>query len=288
MEKGSYYGAATGIVGLRLFPNPDFDERAAQAWDANRFYTDPDATTTRTSWSGRIASACPAGSATSVRTRSTRRRTRTTRSGRTSARTSARSTSGSTGSSTGTPITTDFVFQLFHTSRPGLARHLADLDRQHQQSADDERGLPAGAAAGAGEAVGEGNARRRRARQPAVQRFRERRAADAVLRGAGHGLDAARAEGWRRFGRRARRAQPRLHQHRHVQRRVAAALQRAGRRQARHADYDCGRAEEFRLLQGHRSADARHRPVLSQDDRRPSSQGRARRRAATCRRTSRC
>ena len=41
MEKGSYYGAATGIVGLRLFPNPDFDERAAQAWNAERFYTDP-------------------------------------------------------------------------------------------------------------------------------------------------------------------------------------------------------------------------------------------------------
>jgi hypothetical protein len=40
MEKGSYYGAATGVVGLRLFPNPDFDERAAQAWDADRYYTD--------------------------------------------------------------------------------------------------------------------------------------------------------------------------------------------------------------------------------------------------------
>jgi len=38
---GSYYGLATGIVGLRLFPNPDFDEAAAKKWDANRFYTDP-------------------------------------------------------------------------------------------------------------------------------------------------------------------------------------------------------------------------------------------------------
>src|SRR4029077_2717238 len=41
MEKGSYYGAATGIVGLRLFPNPAFDERAAQAWNPERYYTDP-------------------------------------------------------------------------------------------------------------------------------------------------------------------------------------------------------------------------------------------------------
>lgn len=38
---GSYYGYGTGIVGLRLFPNPDFDEKAAKAWDAERYYTDP-------------------------------------------------------------------------------------------------------------------------------------------------------------------------------------------------------------------------------------------------------
>jgi hypothetical protein len=38
---GSYYGYATGIVGLRLFPNPAFDEKAAKAWDAERYYTDP-------------------------------------------------------------------------------------------------------------------------------------------------------------------------------------------------------------------------------------------------------
>jgi hypothetical protein len=38
---GSYYGYASGIVGLRLFPNPDFDEKAARQWDAERFYTDP-------------------------------------------------------------------------------------------------------------------------------------------------------------------------------------------------------------------------------------------------------
>src|SRR3569833_1487563 len=38
---GSYYGYATGIVGLRLFPNPDFDAKAAKAWDAKRYFTDP-------------------------------------------------------------------------------------------------------------------------------------------------------------------------------------------------------------------------------------------------------
>ncbi len=39
---GSYYGYATGIVGLRLFPNPDFDEAAERNWDPERFYNDPD------------------------------------------------------------------------------------------------------------------------------------------------------------------------------------------------------------------------------------------------------
>jgi hypothetical protein len=38
---GSYYGYASGVMGLRLFPNPDFDEKAAKAWDPERYYTDP-------------------------------------------------------------------------------------------------------------------------------------------------------------------------------------------------------------------------------------------------------
>jgi hypothetical protein len=37
---GSYYGYATGVVGLRLFPNPDFDEAAAKKWDPKRYYDD--------------------------------------------------------------------------------------------------------------------------------------------------------------------------------------------------------------------------------------------------------
>jgi hypothetical protein len=38
---GSYYGEPTGIVGLRLFPNPAFDEKARRRWSAERFYNDP-------------------------------------------------------------------------------------------------------------------------------------------------------------------------------------------------------------------------------------------------------
>ena len=37
---GSFYGYATGVVGLRLFPNPAFDEAAAKKWDAKRYYSD--------------------------------------------------------------------------------------------------------------------------------------------------------------------------------------------------------------------------------------------------------
>jgi hypothetical protein len=40
-SNGSYYGYASGIVGLRLFPNPKFDEAAAKKWNAERYYTDP-------------------------------------------------------------------------------------------------------------------------------------------------------------------------------------------------------------------------------------------------------
>jgi hypothetical protein len=38
LEVGSYYGYETGIVGLRLFPNPDFDEAAQARWDAEKYY----------------------------------------------------------------------------------------------------------------------------------------------------------------------------------------------------------------------------------------------------------
>ncbi len=38
---GSYYGKGTGILGLRLFPNPKFDKIAAENWDPEKYYTDP-------------------------------------------------------------------------------------------------------------------------------------------------------------------------------------------------------------------------------------------------------
>jgi hypothetical protein len=40
LPAGSYYGWGTGIVGLRLFPNPAFDEAAAKAWKPDLYYSD--------------------------------------------------------------------------------------------------------------------------------------------------------------------------------------------------------------------------------------------------------
>jgi len=39
---GSLYGYGSGIVGLRLFPNPEFDAAAAARWDAAKYFNDPD------------------------------------------------------------------------------------------------------------------------------------------------------------------------------------------------------------------------------------------------------
>jgi hypothetical protein len=38
---GSYFGESSGVIGLRLFPNPAFDEAARKRWDPERYYTDP-------------------------------------------------------------------------------------------------------------------------------------------------------------------------------------------------------------------------------------------------------
>ncbi len=35
------YGLSSGVVGLRLFPNPKFDAKARAKWDAKKYYADP-------------------------------------------------------------------------------------------------------------------------------------------------------------------------------------------------------------------------------------------------------
>ena len=86
-----------------------------------------------------------------------------------------------------------------------------------------------------------------------------------VLRsGERHSAHAARTQGRLRLGRPAGGPQPRLSQHRAVQRGVAAALQPGRRRQADHADRDRGRAEELGLLAGDRGRHTGYGTVLPQ------------------------
>jgi hypothetical protein len=40
MPVGPFYGYATGVLGLRLFPNPEFDAAAARAWDPEKYYSE--------------------------------------------------------------------------------------------------------------------------------------------------------------------------------------------------------------------------------------------------------
>lgn len=35
------YGRASGVIGLRVYPNPKFDQQARERWDAGRYYSDP-------------------------------------------------------------------------------------------------------------------------------------------------------------------------------------------------------------------------------------------------------
>ena len=41
ISPGSVFGEPSGVIGLRLFPNPDFSGQAVTAWDPVRYYNDP-------------------------------------------------------------------------------------------------------------------------------------------------------------------------------------------------------------------------------------------------------
>jgi hypothetical protein len=59
MPVGSFYGYPTGIVGLRLFPNPYFDAKAKAKWDAEKYYAnDPSFVTKDLVRPYRVAMSC--------------------------------------------------------------------------------------------------------------------------------------------------------------------------------------------------------------------------------------
>ena len=133
---------------------------------------------------------------------------------------------GRPASSSGTPTQPNFMFQLVHTYAAGHAGHLAGLDRLHQQSAHDERDLQSRPAPRAWPSAG---ARRRWPAASSTTSSSTTSSHDGPLT---EFFDAPNTSYTPRvlkdgvgFGRRARRAQPRLSQHRPVQRGMAAALQ---------------------------------------------------------------
>ena len=190
---GSYYGEPTGIVGLRLFPNPDFDEAARRAWDAKRYYDDPDyylrKDLVRPYRVGMACAFCHVGPSPIHPPADP-----------------AHPAWADLNSTVGAQYfwfdrvfvwgadESNFIFQPAACRPARRARHLARVHRQHHQPAHDERDLPARAAAATGAAVRPRDAGGRRAGQQAVQRFRARGAAARLLQQAVF-LHAASAEG---------------------------------------------------------------------------------------------
>ena len=145
MPVGSFYGYPTGIVGLRLFPNPNFDAKAKAHWDPDKYYNDPKYMTKDLVRPYRVGMACAfchvGPNPLSLPP------IRTIRSGRTSAPTLARSISGSIAFSRGRRTRQLCVSAASHLP-PGSAGHFAGFHRLHRQSAHHERGLLSGPSPG--------------------------------------------------------------------------------------------------------------------------------------------
>ena len=178
---------------------------------------------------------------------------------------------------------TNFIFQLFHTSRPGRDGYLARLHRQHQQPAHDERGLQPRRAAGDRQALGKekiagGELNNKQFNDSSADAGRSTQFFER-----GHGVDAARAEGRRRLGRRAGRAQPRLSSTSACSARNGCCTSTplvGGKHD--HADRDRrSREKNSAYWQATEAADAQHGAVLPQGGAARPAGGRAGRRKPT-------
>ena len=258
---GSYYGEPTGVIGLRLFPNPDFDAEAAERWDPERFYTDPDyyndKDLVRPYRVGMSCAFCHVGPNPITRPKDAGK----PRLGRADLQSRAPSTSGSTASSSGTPQPRgkpgepapergQLPLPAVPHQPARLARHLARLDRLHEQSAHHERGLRGHGRLGMRRRPGRETLKGDERDNKQFQDYPQTRCAShrSMTRAPAKVTTDARAEGRRRLRRNARRAQPRLPQHRPVQRGVAAAFPPVPRRPEDLADPHRRCAEELGLL----------------------------------------
>ena len=178
------------------------------------------------------------------------------------------------------------MYQLFHTSRPGAL----DTSLVSTDNINNPRTMNAVYSLGARlEHRASGGARRRSPAASSTTSSSTTSSATGPLteffEQAGHGLDAARAQGRLRFGRRARRAQSRLPQHRPVQRGVAAALQRRSSAASRsRRSRSPWRSKNSSYWQATEAQTPRHGAVLPQGRAARTPEGRAGRRAVPDRR----
>jgi hypothetical protein len=175
---GSYYGFDTGVLGLRLFPNPDFDQAAKNKWDPERYYSDPsyynDPDLVRPYRVGMACGFCHVGPSPVHPPADP-----------------AHPQWADLSSTVGNQYLRmdrvlvymadpkNFIYQLVHSYLPGTYGHVAGLDRLHQQSTHDECNIPSRTAACRSKDLGERNAKGCRAL---------RQAARWILRSAGHDM----------------------------------------------------------------------------------------------------
>ncbi len=272
---GSYYGYASGIVGLRLFPNPDFDEAAQKKWDAEKFYTDPkyynDKNLVRPYRVGMSCGFCHVGPS-PVKPPADPENPKWE---------NLNSNPGAQYFWVDRILFWDkdessFIYQLIHTSLPGtldtsfISTDYINNPRTMNAVYSVAARLKAAERWGQ-EKLGGGGIKNKQ-----FQDFKQTASLAQYYKGSGYGLDAAGTERRRGLRRYARRAQSGVHQHRTIQRRVAAAFQCAGGRQKDHADQNRGRREKFELLERDGGANSRCRIVLSQDGKAGLAEGCAR------------
>ena len=246
---GSYFGSATGIVGLRLFPNPDFDQAAKDKWDPERYYTDPnyynDPNLVRPYRVGMACGFCHVGPSPIHPPADP-----------------AHPQWADLNSTVGAQylwMDRVFVYAADRQELPlpagaflsaGHDGHIARLDRLHQQSAHHERGLSARSAA------------RRRPSSGARRRSRAAQLLNKQLAGFFDPPDTSWSPRVLKDGSDSvgvlGRAQSRLHQHRPLQRRMDAPLQSVLWRQADHPIRNRDGGSKLRLLARDRGRHAVH------------------------------
>ena len=180
MPAGSFYGYPTGIVGLRLFPNTNFDGKAKAKWDPEKYYAnDPSYVTKDLVRPYRVGMSCgfchvgpnplkPPADPNNPKWENL---------------------SSNVGARyfwfdrifAWQADEASLLYQVLHTYRPGALDTSARIHGLHRQSSHDECGLLFSAATGVGQALGTRNAGRRWTEQQAIQRFLFQRPIDGLL-----------------------------------------------------------------------------------------------------------